>query len=108
MLHDFSAMNREELIVRCRAKVGMRAVPPPTPAEIDHGVPVFLDQLVGALKPGATANMKLNTGVGLGLAFCRWAVEANDGQIYARSIPGTGCVFTIDPPRVASRALASL
>jgi signal transduction histidine kinase len=61
MLHDFIAMNREEIIARCRTKVGMRAVPPPTPAEIDHGVPVFLDQLVGALKPGATANMKLDT-----------------------------------------------
>jgi signal transduction histidine kinase len=48
------------------------------------------------------------TGVGLGLAFCRWAVEANDGRIYARTIPGTGCVFTIDLPRhIASTALAA-
>ena len=39
------------------------------------------------------------TGVGLGLAFCRWAVEANDGRIYARSIPDAGCVFTVDLPR---------
>jgi signal transduction histidine kinase len=39
------------------------------------------------------------TGVGLGLAFCRWAVEANDGRIYARSFPDTGCVFTVDLPR---------
>ena len=39
------------------------------------------------------------TGVGLGLAFCRWAVEANDGRIYARSLPDVGCVFTIDLPR---------
>ena len=39
------------------------------------------------------------TGVGIGLAFCRWAVEANDGRIYARSIPNTGCVFTVDLPR---------
>jgi signal transduction histidine kinase len=39
------------------------------------------------------------TGVGLGLAFCRWAVEANDGRIYARTLPGTGCVFTVDLPR---------
>jgi signal transduction histidine kinase len=47
------------------------------------------------------------TGVGLGLAFCRWAVEANDGRIYARTLPGTGCVFTIDLPRhIASGVLA--
>jgi signal transduction histidine kinase len=39
------------------------------------------------------------TGVGLGLSFCRWAVEANDGRIYARSVPDTGCIFTVDLPR---------
>jgi signal transduction histidine kinase len=30
----------------------MRCMPPPTEAEIDHGVPVFLDQLVNALQRG--------------------------------------------------------
>jgi hypothetical protein len=39
------------------------------------------------------------TGVGLGLAFSRWGVEANDGRISARSLPGKGCVFTVDLPR---------
>jgi signal transduction histidine kinase len=47
------------------------------------------------------------TGLGLGLAFCRWAVEANYGRIYARSLPGVGCVFTIDLPRMAIPAMAS-
>jgi hypothetical protein len=40
------------------------------------------------------------TGSGLGLAFCRWAAEANRGRIYARNLPGVGCVFTVDLPRV--------
>jgi hypothetical protein len=48
------------------------------------------------------------TGVGLGLAFCRWAVEANGGRIYACSLPETGCVFTIDLPRHRSLAVASV
>jgi signal transduction histidine kinase len=39
------------------------------------------------------------TGLGLGLAFSRWGAEANDGRIYARNLPGRGCVFTIDLPR---------
>jgi signal transduction histidine kinase len=47
------------------------------------------------------------TGVGLGLAFCRWAVEANDGRIYARNVADTGCVFTIDLPRHTAHAVAS-
>jgi signal transduction histidine kinase len=50
MLHEFIALNRDEIIRRCRAKVLARSVPPPTVAEIDHGVPVFLDQLREALR----------------------------------------------------------
>jgi len=44
------------------------------------------------------------TGIGLGLAFSRWAVEANHGRIYARNLPMVGCVFTIDLPRLADRS----
>ena len=50
MLHEFIAINREEIISRCRAKVATRSVPPPTEVEIDHGVPMFLDQLIDALR----------------------------------------------------------
>jgi signal transduction histidine kinase len=52
MLHEFIAAHREEIIDRCRMKVTTRSVPPPTKAEIEHGVPVFLDQLVSALRFG--------------------------------------------------------
>jgi hypothetical protein len=45
VLHEFVDAHREEIVRRCRAKVASRSVPPPTEAEIDHGVPVFLDQL---------------------------------------------------------------
>ena len=37
---------------------------------------------------------------GLGLAFSRWGTESNGGRLYARSVPGRGCVFTVDLPRV--------
>jgi signal transduction histidine kinase len=46
------------------------------------------------------------TGIGLGLAYSRWAVEANHGRIYARNVPDKGCVFTIDMPR--ARTVAEL
>ena len=39
------------------------------------------------------------TGVGLGLAICRRSVEANQGVVRVRDVPGTGCMFTIDLPR---------
>jgi signal transduction histidine kinase len=59
MLHEFIAVNREEIIRRCRAKVGTRSVPPPTDVEIDHGVPVFLDQLIDALRLGLTSSPEI-------------------------------------------------
>lgn len=52
MLHEFVTANREEIIRRCRANVAVRSFPPPSDGEINHGVPVFLDQLVDALRSG--------------------------------------------------------
>jgi signal transduction histidine kinase len=46
------------------------------------------------------------TGLGLGLAFSRWGVEANNGRIYARNLPNKGCVFTLDLPRLPVPAVA--
>ena len=52
MLYEFITLNREEIIERCRAKVATRSMPPPSEAEINHGVPLFLDQLVDMLQSG--------------------------------------------------------
>jgi signal transduction histidine kinase len=61
MLHKFIALNRDEIIRRCRAKVATRSIPPPTEAEIEHGVPVFLSQLEKALRLGETTSPEINT-----------------------------------------------
>src|SRR5581483_9535976 len=50
MLDEFIVANREEIIRRCRTKVAARAVSTSSKAEVAHGVPVFLDQLVEALR----------------------------------------------------------
>lgn len=52
MLFEFITVNRDEIIARCRAKVATRSIPPPSEAEINHGVPLFLDQLVEILQSG--------------------------------------------------------
>ena len=39
------------------------------------------------------------SGIGLGLSISRRSVEANNGILRVRDVPGTGCVFTIDLPR---------
>jgi hypothetical protein len=58
-LHEFIALNREEIIRRCRSKVATRTMPPPTEEEINHGVPLFLDQMVDALRLGIRSNPEI-------------------------------------------------
>jgi hypothetical protein len=50
MLHEFLTTNRLELITRCRDKVAKRFEPTESAATIDHGVPLFLQQLVETLR----------------------------------------------------------
>ena len=59
VLHEFIAVNRDEIISRCRAKVSARSIPPPAEGGLEHGVPVFLDQLGHALRLAATARTEL-------------------------------------------------
>jgi signal transduction histidine kinase len=49
MLHEFLAENRDELIVRCRQKASLRSGAAPNRAELEYGVPLFLDQLTQTL-----------------------------------------------------------
>jgi signal transduction histidine kinase len=61
----------------------------------------------GGLPPGDAEKLFLpfmqsgedKSGVGLGLSICRRSVEANNGVLRVRDVPGAGCVFTIDLPR---------
>jgi signal transduction histidine kinase len=62
MLQEFIAVNRDEIIRRCRAKVATRSIPPPTVAEIDHGVPLFLEQLVDVLRAHSGSTAEIRTG----------------------------------------------
>jgi signal transduction histidine kinase len=40
-------------------------------------------------------------GLGRGLFVTRKGIEASGGQVHVRDLPGKGCVFTIDLPRMA-------
>ena len=50
MLHEFLTSNRTELVTRCRNKVARRLSPTEIPLALDHGVPLFLQQLVETLR----------------------------------------------------------
>lgn len=55
MLHEFLTSNRADLIERCRLKVARRSAPRVTPAELTHGIPLFLDQLIKTLEVEQTS-----------------------------------------------------
>ena len=59
-LYDFIGTNRDELIRRCRVKVATRSSPLPTEAEINHGVPLFLEQLSEELLQGRSKTDEIN------------------------------------------------
>jgi hypothetical protein len=60
MLHEFLTANRNELIKRCREKVEKRSPPSSDtiPTVVAHGVPLFLQQLVDALRAEQSPHRK--------------------------------------------------
>jgi signal transduction histidine kinase len=49
MLSEFVTEHRDEIIVRCRARVAERMAPRATRSELEHGIPLFLRDLEQAL-----------------------------------------------------------
>lgn len=72
---------------------------------------IDIEDHCGGLPPGAEKQMFMpftqigddKSGLGLGLTICRRSVEANNGVLKARDVPGSGCVFTIELPRHSMR-----
>lgn len=68
---------------------------------------IDVEDCCGGLPPGDAEELFLpftqsgadKSGLGLGLSICRANVEANDGRLTVRDLPGSGCIFTIDLPR---------
>ena len=77
-----------------------------TRATADHVLIEVADQC-GGLPPGAAEAIYRpyeqwgadRTGLGLGLAISRQAIEANGGKLSLRDVPGQGCVFVVEMPR---------
>ncbi len=69
---------------------------------------IDVEDQCGGLPPGKVEELFLpysqrstdRTGLGLGLSISRRGVEAHGGVIRVRDLPGRGCVFTIDLPRL--------
>jgi signal transduction histidine kinase len=74
-----------------------------------HRVLIDVTDECGGLPPGGTESLfrpytqrsKDRSGVGLGLMIAQRGAEAHGGKIHVRDLPGTGCVFTVELPRIA-------
>jgi C4-dicarboxylate-specific signal transduction histidine kinase len=61
----------------------------------------------GGLHPGDIERMFVpfmqrtsdKTDLGLSLSIAKSSVEANDGVLSVRDVPGSGCIFTVSLPR---------
>ena len=88
---------RGGIVVRLRHAAGDRVL-------------IEVEDHCGGLPPGAAEQMFQpfvqndadRSGLGLGLSICRNSVEANEGALRVRDLPGSGCVFVIDLPRHAA------
>jgi len=60
MLHEFLTANKADLIARCRVKVAQRRAPQATELELEHGIPLFLSQLITTLKLEQTTDPMLS------------------------------------------------
>lgn len=60
MLHEFLTAHRDELIERCRLKVAKRLAPEVAHAELAHGIPRFVDQLIKTLQVEQSAEPMLS------------------------------------------------
>jgi signal transduction histidine kinase len=64
----------------------------------DHCGGISAETLETMLLP-FTQSGEDRSGLGLGLDISRRCVEANEGTLSVRSVPGSGCIFSIDLPR---------
>jgi signal transduction histidine kinase len=60
MLHEFLSEHRDTILERCREMLDARKAPKPTAEEKNHGIPLFLDQLIETLRLELNANPEIN------------------------------------------------
>ena len=75
-----------------------------------HLVFIDIEDECGGLPPGQAEALFRpfhqrdtdRSGLGLGLSISRKAVHLNGGEIRVRNLPGKGCVFTVELPRIVA------
>jgi len=93
MLHEFLSANRQELIDRCREKASRRSSPPVAVLDWEHGVPLFLGQLVEALCYEKTNPEAFHDGI-LGSSGIASAESTRTAALHGKELLQNG--YTVD------------
>jgi len=90
MLHEFLTANRRDLLDRRSARVAHRLAPSPSDAELKHGIPLFIAQLIVMLQarddtPEPTPDSKVSNASNEGEAGSEMGVSATrHGRAFMR------------------------
>jgi signal transduction histidine kinase len=82
----------------------------------EHRVLIDVQDECGGLPPGKAEELfgafqqhgDNRSGLGLGLFISRKGVEASDGLLRVKDVPGHGCIFTIDLPRMTTSPVGTV
>jgi signal transduction histidine kinase len=97
-LQDFIRTNRDEILAWLKTSASATRVLIEVEDECG-GLPVAkAEELFQAFSQHGADR----SGLGLGLFISRKSVDASGGVLRVRDVPGVGCVFTIDLPRLGS------
>jgi signal transduction histidine kinase len=65
MLYEFLTAHRDEIIAAARARVAARMSPRPTEEELNHGIPLFLQQLTETLRASLSSTEEISKSAAL-------------------------------------------
>jgi signal transduction histidine kinase len=82
----------------------------------EHRVLIDVEDECGGLPPGKAEELfgafqqrgNDRNGLGMGLFISRKGIEANAGQLRVQDLPGRGCIFTIDLPRMPTSTVSTV
>ena len=95
LIHNGVKFSRDGGVVEARAKRGADA----TIVEVEDECGGLDDRTISDLfRPFTSRRHSDRTGVGLGLAITRRAIEAHGGSIHVTNMSGKGCVFWFELP----------
>jgi signal transduction histidine kinase len=114
MLHEFLHANRDKIIALARAIAAARMAPQATEAELGRGLPLFMDQLIEALRRSGSSSPTIGESAGTHAAdllrsgfTCAQVVHdyGNVGQAITELAYQTNAPITVDEFHTLNRCL---